>query len=270
MSLRAVLFDLDETLIEEESSDSASARAASEVAAQRRRVDCDALFAAIRKRSTELWLSGPMIEYCRNIGISPREGLWGSFDGDAELLSRLRAWIPEYRRQAWSAALRDAGVDDDALAAELAEFFATDRRGRHAVYPESERVLTELSTHYWLALITDGAPGIQREKIRGSKLGRFFGTILVSGEVGFGKPTPEIFTMALERLDAAPHESVMVGDSLPRDIGGARAVGIRTVWVNRRSRSVAANQPKPDLQVPDLRNLPALLEANLSPSRNGT
>lgn len=270
MSLRAILFDLDETLIEEESSDNASAREACEVAAQRRLVDRDALFAAIRKRSTDLWLSGPMIRYCRDIGISPREGLWGSFDGGAESLSRLRAWIPEYRLQAWSAALRDAGVDDHALAAELAEFFAADRRERHVVFPESEFVLSELSKRFRLALITDGAPGIQRAKIRGSRLGRFFGTILVSGEVGFGKPTPEIFTMALDRLDAAPAESVMVGDSLPRDVGGARAVGIRTVWVNRKNRSAAAHHPKPDLHVADLRTLPALLDANLSRSPSGT
>ncbi len=270
MDARAILFDLDETLIEEESSNSASVRAACEIAAQRRGVDRAALFTAIRKRSTDLWLSGPMVEYCRDIGISSGEGLWGSFDGDADALLRLRAWIPEYRRQAWSTALRDAGVEDDALAAELAEFFATDRSKRHVVFPESARVLTELSAHYRLALITDGAPGIQREKIRGSKLGPFFAAILVSGEVGFGKPNPEIFAMALDRLDAAPHESVMVGDSLPRDIGGARAVGIRTVWVNRRNRSVAAHHPKPDLQVVDLRTLPALIEANLFRSPNGT
>ena len=264
MSLRAILFDLDETLIEEESSDRASARVACDLAAERRGVDRDALFAAIRRRSTDLWLSGPMIDYCRNIGISPREGLWGSFDGRAEQLSRLRAWIPEYRLQAWGSALRDAGVDDRALATELAEFFATDRRRRHVVFPESERVLTELSKRYRLALITDGAPDVQREKIHGSKLGRFFGTILVSGEVGFGKPTPEIFKMALDALDAAPHESVMVGDSLPRDIGGALAVGIRTVWVNRRNRSAAVYHSKPDLQVADLGILPEALDANLS------
>jgi putative hydrolase of the HAD superfamily len=270
MSLRAILFDLDETLIEEASSDHASARATCEVVAQRRGVDRDALFAAIRKRSTELWLSGPMIGYCRDIGISPREGLWGSFDGSAELLSRLRAWIPEYRLQAWSAALRDAGVDDRALAAELAEFFVNDRSRRHVVFPESERVLTELCSRYRLALITDGAPGIQREKIRGSTLGRFFETILVSGEVGFGKPTPEIFRMALDALNAASHEAVMVGDSLPRDIAGALAVGIRTIWVNRRNRSAAAHHPKPDFQVADLRTLPAVLDANLSVSPSGT
>jgi putative hydrolase of the HAD superfamily len=270
MNVRAILFDLDETLIEEESSNNASMRAACELAAERRGVDGAALFSAVRKRSTDLWLSGPMIEYCRDIGISSREGLWGSFDGDAEALSRLRAWIPEYRRHAWSTALSDAGVEDDALAAELVEFFATDRGKRHVVFPESERVLTELSARYRLALITDGAPGIQRAKIRGSKLGRFFGTIMVSGEVGFGKPNPEIFKLTLDALEAAPPESVMVGDSLSRDVGGARAAGIRTVWVDRRNRPIASNDPKPDIQVADLRTLPALLGVNLSRSPNGT
>ena len=79
MKVRAVIFDLDETLIEEETSNDASALAAGEIAQARRGVDRVALLAALRKRSRELFLAGPLIDYCRDIGISAREALWGTF-----------------------------------------------------------------------------------------------------------------------------------------------------------------------------------------------
>lgn len=44
-----------------------------------------------------------------------------------------------------------------------------------------------------------------------------------------GKPEPPLFRLALERLDLAPATAAMVGDSVPSDIAGARAVGMRTV-----------------------------------------
>jgi HAD superfamily hydrolase (TIGR01450 family) len=44
-----------------------------------------------------------------------------------------------------------------------------------------------------------------------------------------GKPEPPLFRIALARLGLAPHEAAMVGDSVPSDMGGARAVGMRTV-----------------------------------------
>jgi putative hydrolase of the HAD superfamily len=224
MKVRAVIFDLDETLIEEESSNDASALAACEIASARHGVDCARLLAAMRQRSRELWRAGPMFDYCREIGISPREGLWGSFTGDGAPLARLRDWSADYKIRAWTDALRDLSIDDNALAAELAQFFERDRRARHVVFPESLQVLGELKGEYKLALITNGAVDIQRSKIDGSNLADFFDPIIISGELGFGKPSPKLFQMALKRLAVSPDQTVMIGDSLSRDIGGAQAV----------------------------------------------
>src|ERR1700691_6401799 len=110
LKVRAVIFDLDETLIEEEASNDASALAASEIAAARLGVDRVALLAALRKRSRELFLAGPMIEYCRAIGISTREALWGTFTGADPSLAQLRQWVPTYRLQSWTAALSDLAI----------------------------------------------------------------------------------------------------------------------------------------------------------------
>ena len=263
MKVRAVLFDLDETLIEEESSNDASALAACEIAFARHGADRGILFAAMRQRSTELWRAGPMFDYCREIGISSREGLWGSFIGDGLELARLRDWAAQYKIQAWTDALRDLGITDDLLSAELAQFFERDRRMRHVVFPESRQVLAELKKDYRLALITNGAIDIQRDKIHGSNLGDFFDTIIISGELGFGKPNPQVFQMALERLEVAPERSVMIGDSLRRDIGGARELGIRTVWINRFKATIGDHHPIPDLELADLTALPGILIPDL-------
>ncbi len=259
MKVRAIIFDLDETLIEEEVSNDASALAAGGIAAARHGVDPVALLAALRMRSRELFLAGPMIDYCRDIGISSREALWGSFTGGAAALAQLRGWMPTYRLRSWIAALNEIDVDDQALAAELAEFFASDRSRRHVVYAETEHVLHELKKHFPLALLTNGAPDIQGAKIDGSNLAGFFETIIISGDLGFGKPDPRIFQLALERLKVAAHEAVMIGDSLNRDIAGARDTGLHTIWINRYNRTLADTHPVPDLELTNLRDLPALL-----------
>jgi putative hydrolase of the HAD superfamily len=259
LKVRAVIFDLDETLIEEETSNDASVLAAGGLALARHGVDPVALLTALRKRSRELFLAGPMIDYCRDIGISTREALWGTFAGDDSSLAQLRQWVPTYRLQSWTAALSDLGVDDRALSAEMMEFFAIDRSRRHVVFAESEQVLHELKKDFRLALITNGAPDIQGTKIDGSNLASFFETVVISGGYGFGKPDRRIFQLVLERLQVAAHEAVMIGDSLNRDIAGARDAGIRTVWINRYNRTLTDEHPIPDFELTDLRDLPRLL-----------
>jgi putative hydrolase of the HAD superfamily len=165
----------------------------------------------------------------------------------------------QYKIQAWTDALRDLGVGDDSLAAELAQAFERDRRMRHVVFPESRQVLAELKKDYQLALITNGAIDIQRDKINGSNLGEFFDTTIISGELGFGKPNRQVFQTALDRLKVPPERSVMIGDSLRRDIAGARDAGIRTIWVNRLKARIADHHPTPDLELSNLLGLPAIL-----------
>jgi putative hydrolase of the HAD superfamily len=63
----------------------------------------------------------------------------------------------------------------------------------------------------------------------------------------------------LEGLQVDAHEAVMIGDSLNRDIGGARDAGIRTIWINRYHRTLDETHPIPDFELTDLRDLPRLL-----------
>ena len=81
-----------------------------------------------------------------------------------------------------------------------------------------------------LALVTNGSAADQRAKIDRHAVDTRFDAVLVEGEVGFGKPDPRIFRLALERLGVSAAEAWMVGDDLPWDIAGAQAVGIHAVW----------------------------------------
>ncbi len=263
MKVETVLFDLDETLIEEEASNDASALAACAIAHRRHGVDTRAMLTALRARCLELWRAGPAVQYCRDIGISSREGLWGAFTGDEPGLRILREWIPAYRIDAWRSALIAVGLDDVSMARELADFFLADRRGRHVVFPESRAVLEALRPEVKLGMITNGASDLQRAKIAGSGLAGYFAAILISGEEGFGKPKPEIFRLAIDRLDVDEASAVMIGDSLARDVVGAAAVGIKSVWVNRTGIKANDTYPAPDAELRDLATLPKLLKTIL-------
>jgi HAD superfamily hydrolase (TIGR01662 family) len=79
-----------------------------------------------------------------------------------------------------------------------------------------------------------------------------------SAEHGYLKPHPSIFESALTLLGVSAAEAVMVGDSLPHDIEGARRVGMRAVLV-QRSPHLAPPPPAGVPVIRDLSELPPLL-----------
>jgi putative hydrolase of the HAD superfamily len=258
---RALLFDLDETLVVEEAAIVASFVATASAAATVHELDAAALALAARARARELWYAAPTHPYCRRVGISSWEGLWCRYEGDDPQLRRLRDFAPAYRREAWTLALADQGVEDGGLAEALGERFAAERRARHEAFADAEPVLRELATSHELALVTNGASCLQREKLLGSGLGEFFEVVVVSGDHGTAKPDPAIFARAVAQLRDG-EDAVMIGDSFERDIEGALAAGLGAVWLNRSGRAA------PDVrdgvpQIATLSELPALLRNGL-------
>lgn len=77
-----------------------------------------------------------------------------------------------------------------------------------------------------------------------------------------GKPSRAYFEAALAELDAVPAESVMVGDDIESDIGGAKAAGLRGVLVRTgkfREGSLAAAAVQPDAVVDSIADVPGFL-----------
>jgi HAD superfamily hydrolase (TIGR01509 family) len=87
-----------------------------------------------------------------------------------------------------------------------------------------------------LVLVTNGAGCLQREKLEASGLAGHFDAVVVSADVGVGKPDPAVFRHALGLVDAAPDDALMISDTLERDVDGALAAGLRAVWVDRFGR----------------------------------
>ena len=65
------------------------------------------------------------------------------------------------------------------------------------------------------------------------ELGGLIDATISSPDHGFMKPHPSIFSEALQRLGVRPSEAVMVGDSVRDDVEGALGAGMRAVLVHR-------------------------------------
>ena len=230
----ALLLDLDDTLVVDEAAQQGAFDATAAYAARRHPVDAGRLALGARARARELWHAAPVTERCRRIGMSSGEGLWCRFEGDA--LRAVRAWSAGYRRETWRRALGDDGIVDDDLADELAERLVAERRARHEAFADAVPALDALRGGHRLALLTNGASCLQREKLAASGLADRFDAIVVSADLGVGKPDAAVYERALRALDAERAGAVMVGDSLRNDVDGALAAGLRAIWVNRAGR----------------------------------
>lgn len=100
-----------------------------------------------------------------------------------------------------------------------------------------------------------------RELLGKAGLHKFFETVLTSAAHGRRKPDPGIFQEALNHFEVEPRHAVMIGDSYDADILGASAVGLRTIWITRRSPQAGTpTRVVPDAEVSSLAEVPALLE----------
>jgi putative hydrolase of the HAD superfamily len=99
--------------------------------------------------------------------------------------------------------------------------------------------LTTLRDTGWqTALLTNGDPVIQAAKVRALGLAALVDHVVYASEhAPGGKPGREPFIEVLRRLKVAPHHAVMVGDDPVNDVEGARALGIRTIFLAGAGRS---------------------------------
>ena len=247
MALKAILFDLDDTLLWDERSVREAFHETCLVAAQETGIDPEKLEEAVRNEARNLYESYETFPFTKMIGINPFEGLWANFTGGEQAEFRqLEQLAPVYRKESWRRGLLKLGVDQEELAERLAVQFAAERRARPHIYEETMDTLRELQGNYKLLLLTNGCPALQQEKLDGvPELAPFFDHIIISGAFGKGKPDPSIFEHALAQLGVKPEESMMVGDKLTTDIRGALSSGIRAVWINRE------NKENPESYTPD-------------------
>ncbi|SEL94925.1 HAD family hydrolase [Nonomuraea pusilla] len=228
--IRGVLFDLDGTLLDHRS----------------------AADAAITG-----WVSAYAPGHARLPEVA---GLWEELE-----LPHLAAWhagectVEEQRRRRVRALCEELCVRVPAdLDAAYEEFSRRYREGWRA-YPDAVAALDALDAFGGPALgvLTNGTQRVQEAKVRAIGLEGRVGPVL-TGEVlgGHFKPSPAGYTGAAAALGLEPHEVLLVGDDVVKDVTAPAATGMRSVWLDRLNL-----EPPPEgfPRITTLADLPALL-----------
>jgi 2-haloacid dehalogenase len=119
--------------------------------------------------------------------------------------------------------------------------------------PGARDILERLTPHFKLGLVTNGEGEAQRGRLWAAGLDGYFSSVVISEEAGYAKPACEIFDTALAELGVDAGEALYVGDSVEHDYYGARNAGIDFCYYQPDERSHSELRPR--FRVSDLREL---------------
>ena len=130
----------------------------------------------------------------------------------------------------------------------------------------AEKLLLQIRTNRKMGLITNFtyAPVIYNS-LRKVGINHLFNTIIISEEVGYRKPSLEIYQDALTKLKIQPNEAVFIGDSPIEDIKGAKQAGLKTIFVSSQFNSLkdlGESKQKPDYATTNLSAVSKILKEN--------
>lgn len=226
--IRAVFFDLDDTLLQTTDADNS----------------------AMEEVATKLAETHPKISWT---GV---HSAWATAFKEAPWDSTYQVPVEEWRAGLWSRALADHGVNDDALGTTLQSCFTSGRTNRFKFTTEVQEVMKEIRARgYKVVLITNGHAEVQRGKIEATQaLAAVGGNVLVGGEeLAAGrheKPHASIFHSACRLVGCEPHEAVHVGDSLASDIQGGINAGLAaTIWISPLGAAAPKDGPRPTFTI---------------------
>jgi putative hydrolase of the HAD superfamily len=229
--IKAVIFDLDNTLLPESAFwDAAFAAVCGDLCAHQG-IALPALQAVVFGAADGIWRASPHFGAHDGAGFGTPSWLFSDFAEVPPVFAHLTTSARVMQGEAWSVGFATAGIHADAR--RYAEAFRLQLGSHHRAYDDVLPALESLRDDYALAVLTNGPGDLQREKIKVSGLTSWFPTVAISGELGFGKPGERAFEYTLAALGVSAGEAVMVGDSLERDIAGAAAAGMAAIWLNR-------------------------------------
>ncbi|HCE4789518.1 TPA: HAD-IA family hydrolase [Vibrio parahaemolyticus] len=214
--LKAIFFDMDETLCSTSQADKAAGQK----------------FAAWIQQ-TYPQLSDPQAFLQRYL-----QGVYKKLNAEFPQLVALLPDENAFRCGLIQTILAENGIHIDAEQAQQAQhYFDSARMGAFTFFPGVKEMLTDLRKHYKLVVITNGPIFSQHPKLKATQMDEWVDHIIVGGEEPEEKPAASIFQKALNLVDIKPEEALHIGDSLAADIAGANNMGILSVWVNATGAS---------------------------------
>jgi putative hydrolase of the HAD superfamily len=235
---RAILFDLDDTILSAYSRPELAWQVVSEeFAGSFGPLAPDAVAKAILAHSVAFWSDRTQHKHWRmRLGEARRRIVGAVFE---DLRRAHGGFAPE-------------------VADRLADRFNAYREAAMCFFPGACEAVDELKRRgVLLALVTNGAAEAQRAKVARFDLARRFDHIQIEGEHGFGKPEEQAYRHALQALGVRPHETWMVGDNLEWEVAAPQRLGITGIWHDVLGNGVpAGSSVKPDRII---RNLTELL-----------
>lgn len=148
--------------------------------------------------------------------------------------------LSELRRVSLRQHADEAGYAQEPLVSEAFEVFIA-ARNEVMLFEDVLPVLERLRQHYPLVALTNGNADIKRIGID-----YLFQYSVSAEEVMLGKPDPEMFELACQRLGILPAELLHVGDDPLRDVWGAQQAGVQAVWINRFGNDWQESCRQPD------------------------
>lgn len=224
MSIKAVFFDLGDTLIESSSS----------------------AFETFQKilKTQGVYVS---VEEVENAFTAAREELGDKFE---QLIGRIPS--SEFYRMWDSCVLKALRITDNGdLARIIHEQWSTTIK--IMMFPDVKPTLTILKGKgIKTGIISNAYEEEIREICEGVGLDELFFDIIVGSDTAQkAKPDPEIFTYALRKLKITPEEAIFVGNDLEKDYNGAKRAGMNPFLIVRGD----AETPEPVTYIRSLRDL---------------
>jgi HAD superfamily hydrolase (TIGR01509 family) len=227
--LRAVLFDLDDTLFDH----------------------C----LCARTALTEMHAAHPEFQACP---LDDFEQLHAAHLEELHpLVTRGELPLEEARRERLRRLFREVGASPpENRIAEAAEAYRASYIRIRQPIAGAAALLAAVKARALVGIVTNNLLQEQQDKLRECALDGYVDELVVSEKAGVSKPDPRIFEIALERLGCHRHEAAMVGDSWPADVAGAIAAGIRPIWFN------PLRKPRPDpIEVDEIHALEPIEDA---------
>jgi putative hydrolase of the HAD superfamily len=165
----------------------------------------------------------PKTEHLRDLECRTKN----KFDG---MMAQNGATDHSFWRMFYAQLLSEIGLDDDAIRDQLVSGIRNSANW-DTIRPGTADRLHEIGERYRVAVISN-ADGKIEDVLTRCGIASCFHTITDSGLVGYEKPHPEIFRQALQSMNAAPEESLYVGDVYSVDYLGAQGAGMQAILMD--------------------------------------